>query len=92
MEIHVIDGEDDALGVDRGADLVQLLARVIGGDQMLAPILDPFYRALGFFGRDADQNVFGINFSANTEAAAHVRTREREPALGGMPSMRDSSS
>ena len=44
VEIDVVDGEDDAVVVDRGADLVQLLARVIGGDQMLAPVLDPFHR------------------------------------------------
>ena len=30
--------------VDRGADAVELLARMIGGDEMLAPVLDPFHR------------------------------------------------
>ncbi len=45
VEIAVVDGEDDAVSVDRGADLVQLLARMIGRDQMLAAVLDPFHRA-----------------------------------------------
>ncbi len=44
VEIAIVDGEDDAVVVDRGADLVQLLARMIGGDQMLAAVLDPFHR------------------------------------------------
>ncbi len=58
--------------VDRGADLVQLLARVIGGDQMLAPVLDPFHRAIELFGGDADQNVLGIKLAADAEAAADM--------------------
>ena len=51
VEIAVVDGEDDAVLVDRGADPVQLLARVIGGDQMLAPVLDPFHRPVESFWR-----------------------------------------
>ena len=72
MEIDVVDGEDDAVGIDRGADLVQLLARVIGRDQMFAPVFDPFHRAIEFFGGDADQHVFGIKLAADAEAAADM--------------------
>ena len=44
VKIAVVDGEDATLVVDRGADAMELLARMIGGDQMLAPVLDPFHR------------------------------------------------
>ena len=43
VEELVLDGEA-ALGVDRPADLVALLARMVGRDQVLAPVLDPFHR------------------------------------------------
>ena len=59
-------------GVDRGADLVPLLARVIGGDQMLAPVLDPFHRPAEPQRGEADQYVLGIKLAANTEAAADM--------------------
>ena len=73
VEIAVVDGEDDAVVVDRGADPVQLLARMIGRDQMLAPVLDPFHRAVEPLGGDADQHVLGIELAANAEAAADMR-------------------
>ena len=64
--------EDAAVGVDRGADLVPLLARVIGGDQMLAPVLDPFHRPAEPQRGEADQHVLGIELAANAEAAADM--------------------
>ena len=72
VEINVVDGEDDAVGIDRGADLVQLLARMIGRDQMLAAVLDPFHRAIEVYRGDADQHVLGIKLAADAEAAADV--------------------
>ena len=59
--------------VHRGLDVVVLVARVVGGDQMLAPVLDPFHRALQPHRRDADQDVLGIELAADAEAAADVR-------------------
>ncbi len=38
----VVDPENVAIFVDRGPDLMTLLARVIGGNQVFAPVLDPF--------------------------------------------------
>ena len=52
---------------------MELLARMIGGDQMLAPVLDPFHRAAEPHGGDADQHVLGIELAADAEAAADVR-------------------
>ncbi len=79
--------EDAAFAVDRRAYPMQLLARLIGGDQVLAPVLDPFHRPAQPHGGDADQHVLGIELAADAEAAAdmglvHVdrRRREREHA------------
>ena len=72
VEEFVVDGENVALRVDRGADLVVLLARVIGGDQVLAPVLDPFHRPVEPQRGEADQHVLGIKLAANAEAAADM--------------------
>ena len=72
VEITVVDGEDHAVAIDRGADVVQLLARMIGRDQMLAPVLDPFHRPVESHGGDADQYVLGIKLAADAEAAADM--------------------
>ena len=72
VEIAVVDGEDAALAVDGGADVVQLLARMIGGDQMLAPVLQPLHRAAQPHGGNADQHVFRIKLAADAEAATHM--------------------
>ncbi len=45
---------------------------MIGGDEMLTAILDPFHRPVEALGRDADQNVLGIKFAAHAEAAADM--------------------
>ena len=67
--------------------LVALLARMVGGHQMLAPVLDPFHRAPEAQRRDADQHVLGIELAAHAEAAAdmafvemHRRRRAAEHA------------
>ena len=72
VEEFVVDAEDAALCIDGGAHAMLLLARMVGGDQMLAPILDPFDRAAEFQRGGADQNIFRIEFAANAEAAADM--------------------
>ena len=72
MEEFVVDGENAALGIDRGADLVTLLARMIGRDQVLAPVLDPFHRPPKPQRGEADQHVLGIKLATNAEPAAHM--------------------
>ena len=68
----VVDAEDAAVRIDRGARVVALLARMIGGDQVLAPVLDPFHRPAEPQRRDADQHVLGIELAADAEAAADM--------------------
>ena len=76
---HVVDGEDFALVGAGGPDVMVLVARMIGGDQMLAAVLDPFHRPLEAHRRDADQDVLGIDLAADAEAAADVRLRSTAP-------------
>src|SRR5512139_1011402 len=52
--------------------MVVLFARMIGRDQMLTPVLDPFDRALELESGGADQNVLGIDFAPNAEPAADM--------------------
>ena len=73
MKVEVVDGKDAAFGVDRRADAMELLARVIGGDEMLAPVLDPFHRAAQPHGADADQDILRIKLAADAEASPDVR-------------------
>ena len=70
---HVVDGEDFALVGAGRPDVVMLVARMVGGDQVLAAVLDPFHRALEPHRGDADQNVLGIELAADAEAAADMR-------------------
>ena len=59
--------------VQAAANVVVLVARMVGGDQVLAAVLDPFHRALEPHRRDADQHVLGIDLAADAETAADMR-------------------
>src|SRR5262249_17899867 len=72
VEELVVDREDAAVAIDRSADLVTLLARVVGGDEMLAPVLDPFHRPAEPERGEADQDVLGIELAADAKTAADV--------------------
>ena len=72
MEITVVDGEYAPVTVHCRAYVMNLLARMIGGDEMLAPILDPFHRPAKTHGCDADENVFRIKLAPDAEAPAHM--------------------
>ena len=68
----VVDGEDAPVAVDGGADVVGLLARMVGGDQVLAAVLDPFHRTPQPQRRDTNKHVFRIEFAADSESAADM--------------------
>ena len=68
----VVDRQDMARAIDGGADMVALLARMVGGHQVLAPVLDPFDRAPEAKRCERDQHVLGIELAANAEAAADM--------------------
>ena len=66
---YVFQGQDLAVGLDRGASLVMLLPRVVGRHQMLVSVLDPLYRPSQSHCGDADEKVFGIEFAPYAEPA-----------------------
>ena len=93
VEELILDAEDAAFCVDGRAHLVRLLARMIGGDQVLAPVLDPLDRRFELQRGGANQHVLRIKFAADAEAAAdmalvklhgvprpaeHLRQRDRD--------------
>ena len=81
MKKFVIDCKDVAVLIDGGADFVMLLARMIGRDQVFAPVLDPFDWLAEFQRGGANENVLGIKFAADAEAAADMALEQ----LDGFP-------
>ena len=75
----VVDGEDAAFGLDGRPDAMELLARMVGGDQVLAAVLDPFHRPAEPERRGAHQNILGIELAADAEAAADMALVEMHP-------------
>src|SRR5262249_8507965 len=68
----IVERQDAAVTVDGGADMVALLARMIGGDQMLAAILNPLDGPVQPQRRKAYQHVFRIKLAPDPKPAAHV--------------------
>ena len=84
VEEFVVDAEQAPILVHGRADAVALLARMVGRDQVLAAVLDPFHRAAEALGGDQHQNVLRIKLAAHAEAAAgvafmQVNLRRRKP-------------
>ena len=66
---RVLDAEQQAVRIDRRADAVALLARVVGGKQVLPAVLDPLDRPAEPQRRQADQVVLGVELAAHPEPA-----------------------
>ena len=67
------------LRVDRGADAVDLVARMVGGDEMLAPVLDPLDRPAEAERGERHEHVLRVELAADAEAAADMALVEMEP-------------
>src|ERR1700730_15790003 len=72
MEELIVHGQHAAIGVYRSALMVTLLARMIGGEKMLAPILDPFHGAPEAQSTEGDEYVFRVKLAADAEAASDM--------------------
>ena len=72
----VVEPEDEAARIDGGADAVDLVARVVEGEQVLAPVLDPLDRPSEPGRGDADQHVLGVELAPHAEAAADMALEE----------------
>ena len=64
--------EDRAVLVARDLQFAFGITGMIGGEQMLAPILDPLHRPAAEARRERDQEVLRIELAARAEAAADV--------------------
>ncbi len=64
--------QDRAVLRARDLELGGKPARVVRGEEMLAPVLDPFDRALQAARRERDEKILGIEFAAHAEAAADI--------------------
>ena len=64
------DGLIDAVLEQRMILLADDLARMVGGGQMLAPILDPFHRSAQPGRREGDEEILGVELAAGAEPAA----------------------
>ena len=72
MKEFIVDGRETSIAVYRRTYPMLLLARVIGSNHMLAPILQPFYGTSEPHGCDQDKNVFGINLATDSESATNM--------------------
>ena len=81
VDDRTADAEDARLGVDGDLDLPVLVAFLGGGDEMLAPVLDPLDRASQQQGGHRHHGVLGIDHELGPEAAADLRRDHPHPAL-----------
>ena len=64
--------KDFAAIVERDLDVPVLVALLMGGDEILAPVLDPFDRPAELEGGRRERAVFGIEGAFRTEATADI--------------------
>ena len=67
------------------------LAGMIGGGEMLAAVLDPFDWPAGEAGRERNQKILRVEFTARAEAAADVVFHHPDRALGQVHLLRQNA-
>src|ERR1700733_8005241 len=92
VKTDVVDPEESAFFIEGCANLVSLLAGMVGRHQMFTAVLDPFHRAPQPHGGGENQNFFRIDLAADAKAAAdmafeamHGRGAAAEHARNGFP-------
>ena len=76
-----VEAEDLALGIRVSRDDVVVFAAIGVGDQVLAPVLDPFHRAAEFARSPAGDQHFGFHIGLEPESAAHIGSDHAHLAL-----------
>src|SRR5439155_21322343 len=69
-DVVVADRQDAAVIVEADLDIVQLVARMRRGDEMLAPLLDPAHRPGELPGEERDQEILRLGMARARTAAA----------------------
>src|SRR5258708_38464437 len=78
MEELVVDSQHAAMGIHRGTQQMALLARMIGGEEMLAPVLDPLHRPPEAQCGNGGKHVFRIELAADAKTAADMAFLEMD--------------
>ncbi len=81
-EERIPKGDDMALGVEADFDLVQLVARMAGAQQVLLPLFDPAHGAPDETGQEGDHQVFRVDVPLGAETSAHVQRHAADPRFG----------
>ena len=76
-----IDGEQAAVAVRGQGQVPMLFAGVVGGQEVLAAVLDPAHRPAEPARQVGNEEVLGIELAAGAEAAAHVALDEADLVL-----------
>ncbi len=74
--------QDGAVAVAGDFEIAFDVARVVGCEQMLAAVLDPFHRPADKARRERNQEILRIEFAAHAEAAADVVLDHADGLLG----------
>ncbi len=74
--------EDAGLGVDRDLHVPVLVALLLGGDEVLAPVLDPLDRAAHRQRGGGERAILGIEAALRPEAAADVGRDDAQLMVG----------
>ena len=77
--------EDRAVAIAGDLQLALGVARMIGGEQMLAAVLDPFDRPAGQARGKRNEKILGIELAARAEAAADVVLHHADGAFRQAP-------
>ena len=70
--VRAAEAEQRPVGLRRHLELVHLRAGVVGGDEVLRPVLDPPHGPADAEGEQRDEDVLGVELAAGAEAAADV--------------------
>jgi len=73
---------DAPIALAEDLDLAVHLARVVGGEQVLAPVLGPLHRLAEPPRGERDQEIFRIELAAHAEATADVGLQHVDAVLG----------
>src|SRR5207244_2606485 len=90
---EIIAKRQDAAGlIEADLEVVDLVARMRGGEEVLAAVLDPAHGPPELAGEEGDQEVLGVDVALDAEAAAdvgrhaaHARFRKAQNARGLAP-------
>ncbi len=81
-DVVVADRQDAALVVEADLDIVQLVARMRRGHEMLAPLLDPAHRPAEAAREERDQEILGVGVALAAEPAADIERDDAHALLG----------